>query len=221
MKNIFLFIPILIFGFQTYSQELIAETGLNFTAFEFTNSQGEKLENLQPKTTSYIELGYRHNVLHNTLFLYGGLGIKQYGAIGSDDTVGNYFEWDTSYLGLNFNADVKILKTNAFAVLLRAGTSVEFMLQGTQTLNNQVFNLTGEEEFKDSTLFLKGGIIFQYQISQNLGIFTQYTYAKSSENGNTQKLKFESNNIGIGLAISLGNSKTKKESEAENQENNI
>lgn len=219
MKKIYLFIPLLLLGFHIHGQELITETGLNFTSFEFTNSQGEKLENLQPKTKNYLALGYRQNIVNNVLYLYGGFSFNQYGAIGSDDTVGNYFEWDTSYLGLNFNADVKILNTNAFAMLLRAGTSVEFMLQGTQTLNNQVFNLKGEEEFKDTTLFFKGGIIFQYQISQNLGIFTQYTYAKSTENGNTQKLKFQSNMIGVGLTISIG--KTKTENKEKNQENNI
>lgn len=220
MKKIYLFTPILLLVFQSYSQEIITETGINFTSFEFTNSQEETLDNLQPKTKSFLAMGYRHNIVNEVLYLYGGISLNQYGAIGSDDSVGNYFEWDTSYLGVHFNVDLKVLNANKFTLLLRAGTAAEFMLQGTQTLNNQVFDLKGQEEFKDTTMFFRGGIIFQYQASQNIAVFTQYNYGKSSENGNSQKLKYQSSSIGVGLAFSLSDGKSKTQDTDNNTKEN-
>ena len=213
MKHLYIFlIMTTLFVFQANSQEIMAETGLSFTSFEFENSQGESLDNLQATTNNYISLGYRHDVLKDILHIIGGLGINSYGATGSDDTVNNYFAWETTYLGIYLGLDVKVYKTNKLSFYLRGTTSSEFMLQGTQTLNNQVFDLKGIEEFDVANFFFRGGLLIQYDVSETFSIFTKYTYGKSTGTGLDEELKYKAHDVGFGLVINL----SKKETENNN-----
>ena len=202
-----------IFSFQSFSQEILMETGVAFTSFDFKNSQGEELDNLQPTTNNFISLGYRQNVLKEILHVVGGLNFNKYGAVGSDDSINLFYEWETSYLGIYLGLDVKVFSTEKISFYLRGITSSEFLLQGTQTLNNQVFDLKGVEEFDSNTFFFRGGAIIEYNISDNLSIFAQYKYGQSTENGDVEKLKYISSEIGLGLVVKLNqkNSKETKE----------
>ena len=78
------------------------------------------------------------------------------------------------------------------------------MIQGTQTLNNQVFNLTEEEDFKTPIYFFRAGTGAQFKISEKLSAFAQYTYGKSGTFKKIQgSLKIEAHNFGIGLLINI------------------
>jgi len=218
MKKIYVLVIITtIFSFQSFSQEILTETGISFTSFDFKNSQGEELNNLQPTTNNFISLGYRHNVLNEVLHIVGGFSFNKYGAIGSDNDINLFYEWETSYLGIYLGLDVKVFSTEKVSFYLRGTTSSEFLLQGTQTINNQVFDLKGVEEFDSSTFFFRGGAIVEYSISDNLSIYTQYKYGQSTENGDTEKLKYISSEIGVGLVIKL---KSKNTSDKEQEKTN-
>jgi len=214
MKKLYIVLIIsTIFSFKGISQELMTETGVSFTSFDFKNSQGEELDNLQPTTNNFLTIGYRQNVLKEVLHIVGGVSFNKYGAIGSDNSINLLYEWETSYIGIYLGLDVKVFSTNKVAFYLRGTASSEFLLQGTQTLNNQVFDLKGVEEFDSTNFFFRGGAIIDYAISDKLSIYTQYKYGKSTENGEVEKLKYISSEIGVGLVVKL-NSKNKT-----NQEN--
>lgn len=214
MKKLYIVLIIsTIFSFKGISQELMTETGVSFTSFDFKNSQGEELDNLQPTTNNFLTIGYRQNVLKEVLHIVGGVSFNKYGAIGSDNSINLLYEWETSYIGIYLGLDVKVFSTNKVAFYLRGTASSEFLLQGTQTLNNQVFDLKGVEEFDSTNFFFRGGAIIDYAISDKLSIYTQYKYGKSTENGEVEKLKYISSEIGVGLVVKL-NSKSKT-----NQEN--
>jgi len=218
MKKIYILLIIsTVFSFQSFSQEIIAETGISFTSFDFKNSQGIELDNLQSTTNSFLSLSYRHNVLKEILHIVGGLSFNKYGAIGSNDNINLFYEWETSYLAINLGLDVKVFSTEKLSFYLRSTASSEFLLQGTQIINNQVFNLKGVEEFDSNTFFFRGGAIVEYNISETLSLFTQYKYGQSTENGDTEKLKYKSSEIGLGLVVKL-NSKTASEKDIIEQE---
>ncbi len=210
-----------IFSFQAISQEIFTETGFSFTSFDFKNSQGVELDNLQPTTNNFITIGYRQNVLKDVLHVIGGISFNKYGAIGSDNNLNLFYEWETSYMGINIGLDIKIFKTEKMSFYLRGTTSSEFLLQGTQTLNNQVFDLKGIEEFDNANFFFRGGAIIEYNISETLSIFTQYKYGQSTENGDTEKLKYKSSDIGIGLVIKLKPKKQPNTIKEEQESTNI
>ena len=136
------------------SQQISLEGGKTISSFDFKNSQGESLENLQPSNHSFISLGYRKNVFTKNLFLNINGTYNGYGSVGSDLALDNYFEWDVNYLGLRFGLDYEVYKAGDFTFFIKGSGATEFLIQGTQTLNNQVFNLIEEEDFKTPIYFL-------------------------------------------------------------------
>lgn len=209
MKKIHIpFILIFLFSInQINSQQLFVEGGKSLTTFEFENSQGGNLDNLQSTSQSYISLGYRKNVVNDILYAVLGTGIHSYGAIGSDDTVNNFFEWETTYLDLFTGIDIRLFSKDKFAFYIRGTAAAEFMLQGSQTLNNQVFNLVGEDDFDKPNYFVRAGTVLEYKLSESLSVYFQYKYGKSLQklkvaNGQS-KLGFKTHDVGFGLIINL------------------
>ena len=101
-------------------------------------------------------------------------------------------------------------------IFLRLGASAEFFLKGNQTINNQVLNLKGVEEFDNTPVFLRSGLGASYRISTNTRLYVSYSYGQSFElndNSNNssgaaqqqskEALKILNNQFGIGLIFHL------------------
>ena len=203
----------------TSAQEIFLEAGLSSSNFEFTNSNGVALENLNAVTKSYISAGFSHNIFTEDLNASLGVSHNSYGSVGSDDVLGNFFEYDVDYLSINLGVDYDLFTFHDFTPFVKVNASYEFLLQGTQRLNNQVFDLKGVEEFDDAGFFFRGGLGVSYPISPKSNIYILYTYGQSLDledqtpNSN-EKLKIVMNNIGIGFTLSLP-PKAEKEIEEE------
>ena len=116
------------------------------SSFDYKNSQGNRLENLQSTAHSFMAIGYRNQLFTKNLHLSLGTSYAGYGAIGSDDTVGNYMEWDVNYLEFNAGLDYELFKIKNTKFYIKGTPSVEFLLQGTQTLNNMVIESNSKPE---------------------------------------------------------------------------
>jgi hypothetical protein len=209
MKRNLLFWCFLFLVIDGFSQQLYVEFGPTVSAFDYKNSQGESLDNLLSKTNIYFGMGYR-NVINNkqTLFVSLGVSYNGYGAIGSDNRLDNYFEWDVNYLGVNAGLDVKLFSLRDFSFYLKGSIAAEFLIRGTQTVNNQVFNLVGEDEFNNYIFFTRGHLGMQYPISRNTSLFVNYTYGRTvligKGNGiDQEQLKLITHQFGLGLIINL------------------
>ena len=200
-----LFVSLLILSVATLkSQQLYFDAGKTISSFVYKNSQGNSLENLQATNHVFMDLGYRMNVFIKNLYLDLGGNYNSYGATGSDRVLDNYFEWDVSYLGAGFGLDYEVFKPGNFIFFVKGSASSEFLIQGTQTLNNQVYKLPGEEDFKSPLYFLRAGLGVQYEISEKLTFFTQYIYGRSGSFKNVQgDLKIRAHNFGFGLFINI------------------
>lgn len=186
------------------SQQLYLEAGKSISSFDYSNSQGESLDNLQSSNQTYLSLGYRKSVFTKRLFLNLNATYSTYGAVGSDIAFDNYFEWDLSYLGAGFGFDFEFYKPGNFTFYLKASAAAEFLIQGTQTINNQVYNLNNEEDFDSPIYFFRGGIGTQYKTSETLTVFIQYLYGFSGAFKKTQgDLKINTHNFGLGLLINI------------------
>ena len=142
------------------------------------------------------------------MFLALGASYNSYGAIGSESIVDNYFEWDVSYLGIKAGLDIKLFQLRDLSFFAKGSIASEFLIRGNQTINNDVFNLVGEEEFNNNILFFRGGIGLQYPISNSTAIYAGYSYGKSvliSSGENAEKLNLSAHQFGIGFIINLPN----------------
>lgn len=207
IKNYTILTVVLLINFSCFSQQLYFELGTTISSFDYENSQGRPLDNLLSKSRSYYGMGYRQVVNDNkTLFLSLGASYNNYGAIGSESSVDNYFEWDVSYLGLKAGLGIKMFELRDLIFLANVSIATEFLIRGNQTINNDVFNLVGEEEFNNNILFFRGGVEMQYPISRSTAIFVGYTYGKSvliSSGENAETLKLNAHQFGLGFIINL------------------
>ena len=207
MKNYAIFLLTFLAFYSSQCQQLYFELGTTLSSFDFENSQGRPLDNLLSKSDSHYGMGYRQNLNDkNTLFLSLGATLANYGAIGSESSIDNFFEWDVSYLGLKAGMGIKLFNLRDLTFLANASIATEFLIRGTQTINNDVFNLVGEEEFNNTILFFRGGLEMQYPISRSTALFVGYSYGKSvliNSPERSEKLTLNAHQFGLGFIINL------------------
>jgi opacity protein-like surface antigen len=186
------------------AQQLYVEGGKTLSTFDYKNSEGNSLENLQSTTHGFMAIGYTDQLFTKNLKLSIGVNYAGYGAIGSDDSVGNFMEWDVNYAGLNVGLDYKLFHIKKAIVFVKAGVLAAFFVQGTQTLNNRVINLKNNDDFDTALVTMQVGAGFSHPITENLSFYVQYLYGKSSDiaSGDAE-LKIASNNVGFGLLIDI------------------
>jgi hypothetical protein len=211
MKKI-TFILLLLTATITTAQQLYVEGGKTMSSFNYKNSQGNSLDNLQATAHSFMAIGYRNPVLFDKMYASLGASYAGYGAIGSDDTVGNYMEWDVNYLEFNTGLDYELFKANDTKFYIKGTASVAFLLQGTQTFNNRVIDLKNRDDF-DKTLFdFRAGFGFLHPISENLSFYAHYMHGRSfnlkegtANTADQEELRIVSDNISFGLLLNISN----------------
>ena len=204
MKSVYVFLLFALVNTSSYSQEFLLEGGKSITSFDFRDVLSNSLENLQPTSQSYINVGYRGKLFTKAIYFLGGFGIHTYGAIGSQPEFNNFLEWEATYLSFYGGIDVEIFKINKVSFHAKGTVSPEILIQGTQTFNNSVFDILGEEDFDTPFVFLRGAASLEYEISENLRAFFQFRIGSGSQINNSDTgadLKYSSQDFGLGLVI--------------------
>lgn len=211
MKQLILLLCFLSFGVQ--AQDLFWEYGQSLTNFDYENSQGNTLDNLQGKTFAYFNLGTRLPLFEDKLQFTGSFNWHRYGAIGSDDALNNFFDWETSYLGIQLGLDASLITAGQFSWHVQGSAGPEFLLQGSQTLNNQVFDLTNTEDFDAPILLFRIGTHFEYEISEYLSFALSYHYGSSNTIGSdsTEELSYNVHQIAARMYFSICKGKSNEE----------
>jgi chemotaxis protein MotB len=204
MRKLLLCAAFLISTNSLISQELYLESGKTIASFDYYNELGVTLDNIHASSHTFLTVGFRKNLWTEHLYYNANASFNGYGAIGSDKAFDNYFEWDLNYLGIGFGLDYQFYRPGNFSFYIKASASVEFLIQGTQTLNNQVYNLYREKDFDGAMFNLRPGLGVQYKISENLTVFSQYTYGVSNTFKNISgNLKIKTDNVGIGFLLNI------------------
>lgn len=213
MKKIFSFLLFVFFMLSASSQQLYLETGMVISSFDYQNSEGNSLSDLTGSNHNNLELGVRMALFQTACHLSLGVSNNKYGATSSDQELGNYSEWNVSYIGANLGVDyeffkppIKSTKQNGFSFYIKGIFATEFLINGKQKLNNQVYDLDGVEEFDKPVYFLRGGVGGNYYITRSYIIFVQYMFGRSVLFGNyngQEQLRFITHSVSIGFSINL------------------
>ena len=119
MKKKLLINFVFLISISGFTQQLYMEYGSTISSFDYENSNGNPLNNLLSKSNSYFGMGYRQAINNSkTLFLSIGATYNNYGAIGSESSVDNYFEWDVTYLGIEAGLDYKLFGLRDFSFFM-------------------------------------------------------------------------------------------------------
>ena len=209
MKKISLLLLVLA-ATTTFAQQIYIEGGKTLTSFNYKNSQGDRLDNLQATPHSFMTIGYRDQLFIKNLNISLGTSYAGYGAIGSDDIVGNYMEWDVNYVEFNTALDYKLFKIKKTQFYIKGTASIAFLVQGTQTINNKVIDLKNQEDFDKTVFDFRAGFGFLHPIFENLSFYVQYMHGKSLKlkegtavTENQEELRYVSDNISFGLLINI------------------
>ncbi len=213
MKKIF---GCLLFAFTMFtvsSQQLYLETGKLISSFDYKNSDGNSLSDLTGSSQNSFGLGVKMSMFKSPAHLSLGLSSNKYGATSSDQELGNYTEWDVSYLGANLGVDYEFFQPqihsndrNGFSFYLKGIFATDFLIKGKQRLNDQVFDLDGVEEFDKPVYFLKGGAGLNYYLTKSYVAYVQYMIGRSILFGNynnQEQLHFITHSVSLGFSISL------------------
>ena len=222
---IFLLIPTLHVSGQKIKilqDAIFVEYGKSISNFDYSNSSGVKLENLQPMTKNYFRLGYNHDwyfsnksVLQPNRFSFSvSLDYNNYGAQGSNAILYNIYEWDLEYLGLNLAINYDLIKMRDFTFYVTGGASSDYNLRGTQMINSQVYSLENVEEFDPFSFFFKGGAGITYPMSEKARVYVQYLYStsnvmKDDSASSLERLSVRNHSIGAGVLVDIKGFKKK------------
>lgn len=220
MKKLFYLITLSFLSVSLHAQQFNFEFGKTISKFDYKNSEGLRLENLNGNTENHLALGFKQPIKRSDFYYLAGLFYNKYGAISSDYNAGNYYKWEVNYLGFNIGFGYEFLKLDyqrnyrnvnseeAFTFYIQLNTGAEMLVQGNQTINNQVINLKGVEQFDKPLILGLGSIGVNYYATRTVFVFAQYTGGKSfsvfkSNSGDTEKLNFITHTISLGIGINL------------------
>jgi hypothetical protein len=213
MKKVFGCLFLSLFVLTSKGQMLYFETGKMISKFQYQNSQGESLKDLKGANYNNVCVGVRYSLFQTPLHLSLDAAYNKYGSRGSDPVLGNYYEWDVTYLGGSLGLDYEFFKPpvnyneqHGFSFYIKASIASEFLINGTQNINNQLSDLKGAEDFDKPLYIVRGAVGLNYYISRTYVVFAQYMGGRNFLIGNynnKEQLHIISHNISVGISINL------------------
>ena len=213
MKKIFGLLLFALLILTVNGQQIYFEAGKVISLFDYKNSASTSLSDLKGTTQSSLGLGFRMPLFKSSSHLSLGVSNNKYGATSSDPVLGNYSEWDVSYLDVNLGVDYEFFKPEmknadryGFSVYVKGICAADFLLKGKQRLNSQVFDLSGIEEFDKPVFFLRGAVGVYYYITRSYVPFLQYMFGRSFLVGNytgQEQLRYLTHTVSIGFSVNL------------------
>lgn len=224
MINLKYFLRILSFTILLFSaninfaQNFSIEYGRVNSIFDYRNSDGEKLDNLLSDINNHIGIAVKVPITKPAFYALVEANYNQYGAEGSDSEVGNYYNWKANYIGLDLGIGYEFFKSDSrrylqsngvradVTIFTHAAISCEYLMNGTQTINSQVYDLVGVEQFDKPFVFGKGSLGVAYYATRTLSVYLQYTGAMSyevfkSESDDNEHLKYITHTLSLGVQI--------------------
>jgi hypothetical protein len=208
MSKKYLLLLVLFSGCFLQAQELFFSNGKNFTKYDYKNSLGNTNSNLRSGEGSFYQLGldFKLNKAATTDKLSYAVSVvyNQFNAEGGTSTA-NY-SWKTNYLGVQNALNYTLFQNSkSFKVKTKLGVATSTIIKGEQSINNVVFDITNNEEFKGLTIQPNVGVDFQYAINQNIRISAGYEFSKAFNvsNSSSEELSFTNNQIHFGLHFPL------------------
>jgi hypothetical protein len=195
-----LLILLLFSGCFLQAQEMFFTAGKNFTKYDYKNSLGVSNPNIRSGDGSFYQLGMGFNLGSDEFNYAVSLVYNQLNAVGGS-SVSNY-AWNTNYLGIQNELNYILFQDyDSFIVKTKLGFATSTIIKGEQYINNVVYDISNQEEFKGILIQPNIGIDFHYSIDRALEISVGYEYSKAFNVSNTsaEKLSFTNNQIHLGL----------------------
>ena len=187
-------------GCYVQAQEVFLTAGKNFTKYDYKNSLGVSNPNLRSGDGSFYQLGMAFNLGSEELNYAVSLVYNQLNAVGGSST--SNYAWNTNYLGIQNELNYVLFQDyDSFKVKTKLGCATSTIIKGEQYINNVVYDISNQEEFKGILIQPNIGINFQYSLDRDIEFSVGYEFSKAFNVSNTsaEKLSFTNNQIHFGL----------------------
>ena len=201
-------------SFFSLAQVWDVQIGSNMTQYNFINSAGTQLNSIKPLTGFHLQTGYQHIDVDSInrpktnsllgIFTFGiHLNYNEFNAMGIKGN--NFFNYQTNFLGLDFNGGINIPLFSGFSIQGLVNISANKLIYGHQMVNYDYYDLTEVPQF-NGVQFLNG---YSLKINKSVNPYIQIHigYEKSESvfikpfNGTT--LSFEPTSFLIGINFLL------------------
>ena len=171
----FLITLILVFGMQTFSQEISFSAGSNNTKFTIDDNDSFEANGIG----SHFEIKYTTPVFKklNRISYSLGLNLNEYNTMTGD--LNNLYEWQTTHLGVKNGLNIKFLNVfNLFSLNGSAALNLSHILNGYQKINMQVFDISNHPEFKGLTLWSELGVSAKFDFNEDVKLSFGYSVSE-------------------------------------------
>lgn len=201
-------------------QQIFVQGGMLRSEFLYKNSKGERIEGLVPLKNFAMAAGIRKpfKKFDSKWFYLLGATYEVYATRGtSQDAYRNYYEWKATYLGVSAGVERDLFtirsrrKNNKGTTFFtRLAVNPAFLIKGSQTLNNDVYDLRGTEQFNAPYLFGRATFGANYCVSNRVAIIGEYSFAKGlrmpiNVGDDEEKLGYRAHVFTTGVVIALNN----------------
>ena len=182
MRNLYIFLLVILFNFNTNAQSFYINAGQNNTSYKYKNSQNQELQELRNGFGMFIETGIniRINSKKEIKRWSSNLGLilNQFNSnafINSSE-----YNWDAKYFGLKNDFIYSLTnKKSGLNLKLNAGLSLLQIISGTQRTNDVFYDLKNNSEFEGLFLEPNIGTIISYTINKNTSFHFGYNISKA------------------------------------------
>jgi hypothetical protein len=197
-----LFLVLFAATLSSYAQTVYFKTGINNTAYDFKDQNGEKVSGLVPGVGSSFEMGIGLPLAEEWFKYELGLSLDSYNATGGD--LNNNYSWNTNYGGVK-NTITFFPTSGEFNLGILAVAGASTIFNGSQVINNSRYELRNNPEFKGLLLQAGLGLSLSYNIFNQGFLSLQYDYSKSFRVGEQtdEKLSYLNNRILFGIHFQL------------------
>ena len=196
----YLLLTLFFSGCYVQAQEVFLTAGQNFTKYDYKNSSGVSNPNLRSGDGSFYQLGMAYNLGSEELNYAVSLVYNQLNAVGGSST--SNYAWNTNYLGIQNELNYVLYQDyDSFKVKTKLGCATSTIIKGEQYINNVVYDISNQEEFKGILLQPNIGINFQYSLDRDIEFTVGYEFSKAFNvsNNSPEKLSFTNNQIHLGV----------------------
>jgi hypothetical protein len=143
-----------------FSQGVFFTFGKTITGYDYTNSEGESIDELKRGLGNFFEVGGVFALNRNQHLNYEvGITLSQFNSKATIDR--HFYSWETSYIGIqnvinynffkfstfNFSRNNSLLLSD-FNLFVKGGLNVSYIIYGEQIVGSRTYDISKNEEFK-------------------------------------------------------------------------
>lgn len=197
MRSILSVIVCLFFVSNIRAQTWNIEAGNNITRYVFTNSAGNNPDFLKAGSGMHLSL-MRENKLSKAFVYEVGLAYNQYNSVGDVQNIP--FSYQSDFMGLAGGVGPSYTGLHGLTVSAKATAAAQWLVNGTQFLQNHYVDLSGDSQFSGLKLAVGFSLSLTKRVNDQVAVYTSFQHLDTNTFG-TSTLNFIPSTFSFGLKI--------------------